>query len=95
MVDLSIQQQNILKWLLGQTRLAEERRPDLLEGGFVWALRCNNKANENSIRASYSRALARLERRGLVVRIKGRKEVRTVRVRLSPTGRRVAERLSG
>lgn len=93
-MSLSVQQRHILQWLLTQACQAEKERPDLLEIGSIWALKCNNKADENSLRASYSRTLARLERRGLVIRIKGHKKTRTVRVALTAEGRRAAEALS-
>jgi hypothetical protein len=93
MLNLSSQQQHILRWILRQTRQAEQSQPELLETGFSWVILVNDKAAENSLRASYCRSLARLDKRGLITRIKGRKKARTSRVQLTSEGRRVAEAL--
>ena len=95
MPPVSAQQLNILRWLLKLTLHAEQHQPELLRRGFPWRLQSKGKALENSQRASYSRALARLSRRGLVVLIKGPEGVRTTRVLLTAEGRRLAEALCG
>ena len=100
---LSSQQQHILKWLINRVRFAEQHHPQLLEVGFdwmpQWKPKCENqaedKALENVWRASLCRSLTRLERRGLITRIKGRKQARTMRVLLTIKGRKVAEAMSG
>jgi hypothetical protein len=93
MSDLSIQQRVILKWLLDCVRFAEKHNPQLLVTGFAWTPQTNDIPRENAWRASLCRTLARLEKRGLITRIKGRKNARTVRVMLTSEGRRVAESL--
>ena len=95
MSNLSLQQQHILRWLLERTRQAELYEPESLAIGFWWALELNDKANENSRRASFCRSRERLEGRGLIRCIRGRKKARTVRVLLTDEGRRVAEAVSG
>jgi hypothetical protein len=82
---LSSQQQAILKWLISRIRHAEQHNPQQLNSGIYWAPRwkpkCNDqsedKAQENAWRASLCRTLVRLEKRGLVSRVKGRKQLRT------------------
>jgi hypothetical protein len=104
MADLSPLQLHILRWLISQVRIAEQQdRGGWFHGDVAWMLtwatqvpdRTEDKALENVWRASVCRSLARLEKRGLVIRIKGRKKARTVEVRFTPEGRRVAEALSG
>jgi hypothetical protein len=80
-----------LKWLIKCVRFAEQHNPSLLETGFAWGINIQDKAGENSRRASLCRALSRLERRGLLIRIRGRKRVRTARVKLTAEGQHVAE----
>ena len=72
-------------------RFAEEHTPNLLEAGLVWQPNTVKGSRENAGRASVSRTLSRLERRGLITRIKGAKSARTLRVNLTNEGRRVAE----
>ena len=94
MSGLSLQQQIILICLLNEVRSAEKSDPQLLESGIEWRLHITDKKYENSMRASYCRSLARLERRGLITRIKGRKKVRTLRVLLTDQGRKIAEAMT-
>ena len=99
MAQLSSMQRRILTWLLGQVRSAERENPQLLESGFFWApmwtasgdAREADKARENVWRAYLCRSLERLERRGLITRIKGRKNARTSRVKFTDKGREVTE----
>ena len=101
MLKLSSLQQYI-KWLISRWRYAERHHPQPLERGIDWmpewepkALdKYDDKRLENVWRASLCRTLARLERRGLVKRNRGRKQARTARVRLTPTGHRVAEAIA-
>lgn len=104
MVNLSPLQRHILRWLIYEVRLAEQQDQwGLFEGDVTWMLSwtaqvanpTEDKSLENVWRASVCRSLARLEKRGLVIRIKGRKKARTLRVRLTDAGRKVAEALSG
>jgi hypothetical protein len=80
---LSSQQVRVLKWLLNCVRFAEQHNRQLLEDGFPWNPKTQDKERENCWRASLCRALARLEKRGLITRIKGRKKARTSRVKLT------------
>jgi hypothetical protein len=104
METLSPLQRHILRWLIGQVRIAEQQdREGWFKGDVAWMLtwvalvadRTEDKALENVWRASVCRSLARLEKRGLVIRIKGPKKARTVGVRFTREGRRVAEALIG
>jgi hypothetical protein len=103
MFDLSAQQQYILEWLINQVRYAEQHDRQSLEAGFWWMPHWTPKTNdqaedhalENVWRASLCRSLARLEKRGLITRIKGRRKARTVRVMLTVEGRKVAESIVG
>ena len=103
MADLSPLQRHILRWLISQVRIAEQQDGALLEEGVAWRVlwirqlqdHTEDKARENVWRASVCRALARLENRGLVTRIRGRKNARTVRVLFTSAGRKVADMLSG
>jgi len=96
---LSEQQKRVLRWLLAVVRNVEDidssAARSLLRDGINWLPSTTDKERENSWRASLCRTLARLEKRGLVIRIKGRKKARTVRVMLTSEGRKVAEALSG
>jgi DNA-binding MarR family transcriptional regulator len=92
--DLSVQQEHILRWLLRLTQEAEQGDSNVLETGFQWGLKIADKRRENGRRASLGRTLRRLEGRGLIIRVKGRKKGRMVRVLLTPKGRRVAENIS-
>ena len=102
MSDLSAQQRHILKWLNSQVRIAEPQGGRLLEAGVPWRVLWNphlkdqseDKARENSYRVTMCHSLARLERRALIMRIKGRKNARTVRVMLTSEGRVVADALA-
>jgi hypothetical protein len=102
MSNLSPLQQSILKWLLSSVRFAEQHNRRLLERGIEWwpkwtpktADKTEDKRLENVWRASLCRSLARLEQRGLLVRIRGRNLARTMRVRLTAEGHRVAEALA-
>jgi len=99
MSNLSAQQRHILKWLVSQVRIAEQQGGRLLEAGVPWRIlwtakaqdHTEDKACENSYRVTMCHSLARLEKRGLITRIRGRKNARTVRVMLTSEGRRVAE----
>ena len=103
MATLSPQQRQIVRWLIFQVRTAEQQDRGLFKGEVAWMLMwttqvpdgIEDKSLENVWRASLCRSLARLEKRGLVIRIKGPKKVRTVRVRFTRKGRKVAEALSG
>src|SRR5688572_30007178 len=94
MSNLSPQQRSILRWLIKCVHFAEQQSRSLLETGFAWGITIKDKACENSRRASLCRSLARLEQRGLVKRISGRKQARTARVRLTPEGHRIAETIA-
>lgn len=102
MSDLSFRQRHILTWLLERVRDAEKHHPELLETGIWWSPQWKpstndalaEKASENAWRASLCRSLARLERRGLIMRLKGRKNARTTRVLLTAEGRKIAESLT-
>ena len=92
MAYVSPMQRHILTWLISQVRLAEQQDQwGMFEGDVAWLPewdtqlgdRGADKALENVWRASMCRSLARLEKRGLITRIKGRKKTRTVRVRLT------------
>jgi len=85
---LSWLQRSILRWLI---EAAEQQNRDLLVTGVQWRLLVDDKEGENAFRSSICRTLARLERRGLIKRIKGRKNKRTVRVLLTESGRALAE----
>ena len=101
MVPLSPLQRQILRWLLSQVRTAEQQDGRSIEGGVAWEVswdtqvqdRTEDKARENVWRSSVCRALARLEKRGLVIRIKERKKARTVEVMFTRPGRKMAEAL--
>jgi hypothetical protein len=103
MADLSPMQRSILKWLVNWVRLVEERDPQSLKFGIAWEPVWTHKnqdkeqdrALENVWRASLCRSLARLEKRGLITRIKGRKNGRTHSVMLTREGRQVAESIDG
>lgn len=103
MSGLSSLQQSILKWLLYQVRSVEQADPKWLKYGIEWRPpwmpqlqdKAQDKALENVFRASLCRSLARLENRGLITRMRGRKNARTVNVMLTAEGRKVAEALSG
>jgi hypothetical protein len=97
MSDLSAQQRHILKWLASQVRIAEQQGGRLLETGVPWRIlwtpkwqdQREDKARENSYRVTICHSLARLERRRLIMRIKGRKNARTVRVMLRARGEKL------
>ena len=92
---LSEQQKRVLRWLLRVVRDLEDRNDraarSLLVEGIVWRPRAGDKESENSWRASLCGTLARMEQRGLITRIRGRKNARTVRVMFTDLGRRVAD----
>lgn len=98
-VQLSAQQRQILSNALKLTRETEQISPSLLKSGIPWNLQWSpqsrdkdiDRSLENVWRASMCRALARLERRGLISRIKGRKKARTTSVLLTDQGRKIAE----
>jgi hypothetical protein len=94
MSNLSPQQRNILKWLINCVRFAEQHNRSLLKTGFTWGINIQDKACENSRRASLCRSLARLEQRGLLIRIRGRKQTRTTRLRLTDEGHCLAEAIT-
>jgi DNA-binding HxlR family transcriptional regulator len=93
-MNLSPQQRQTLSWLLDNTRRIEEIAPDLKNAGIDYRLDVADKSRENCRRASFSRTLSRLEHRGLITRHKGEKGRRTIRVALTPQGRRVAEAIT-
>src|SRR5688572_8126653 len=86
---LSPQQRYILLWLITNVRLVEQADPRWLKDGIDWwhqwtpktADKTVDKSFENVWRASLCRSLARLEQWGLIQRIRGRKQGRTVRLR--------------
>lgn len=102
MSNLSPLQQYILKWLFNRVQSIGHGDRQLLERGIdwmpKWTPRTTNKAEdkrlENVWRASLCRSLARLERRGLIQRIRGRKQARTARVKLTDEGHRMAEAIA-
>ena len=99
MSNLSALQRYILTWLINRLRFAEQHDHQQLERGIYWwpewtpktIDKAEDKRLENVWRASLCRSLARLEHRGLLIRIRGRKQARTARVRLTDEGHRVAE----
>jgi hypothetical protein len=103
MSTLSPMQQSILRWLLKCILIGEQHNRQSANNAFAakpsWTPKTGtkdeSKTRENVWRASVCRALARLEKRGLITRIKSRKKARTVRVRLTAEGRKVAESMSG
>jgi hypothetical protein len=102
MSNLSSLQQSILTWLITRMRYAEQCNRHLLDRGVDWVPewtpktedQTEDKRLENVWRASLCRTLARFERRGLVKRIRGRKQARTARVLLTPVGHRIAHTLA-
>ena len=96
---LSEQQKLVLRWLLAAVRDLESLNSgaarSLLRDGIDWRPRAGDKHRENCWLASLCRTLARLEQRGLITRVRGRKNARTVRVKLTNQGRKLAEMLSG
>jgi hypothetical protein len=95
---LSGQQKLVLRWLLAAVRDLEKidscAARSVLLNGIAWQPRAADKEREACWRASLCRTLARLEQRGLITRVRGRKNLRTVRLKLTDQGRRVAESLS-
>ena len=99
MAYLSPLQRQILKWILSQVRIAKQQNGRFFEAGVAWEVRWDpqvqdrteDKARENVWRSSVCRALARLEKRRLVICIRGRKNARTIRVKLTRLGRKMAE----
>jgi hypothetical protein len=102
MSNLSLLQQYILRWLIARVSTGHDDS-QLLERGIDWFPQWTPKTTnqtedrrlENVWRASLCRSLARLERRGLLTRIRGRKQARTARVRLTDEGHRIAETIAG
>ena len=96
---LSEQQRGVMRWLLRAVQSSENLndidRPILSLGAIEWRPRTVDKEGENCWRASLCRTLARLEKRGLITRIRGPKNARTVAVMFTDVGRKVAEALSG
>ena len=96
---LSEQQKAILRWLLEEVRTLEDMNDCIgrlaLRAGIEWRPRIADKERENCSRASLCRAIERLERRGLIKRVYGPKHRRTIALKLTGEGRRVAEVLSG
>jgi DNA-binding HxlR family transcriptional regulator len=96
---LSEQQKRVLRWLLAAVRDLESVRNaaarSLLREGIDWRPRAGNKERESCWRSSLCRTLARLEQRGLITRIRGPKNARTVRLKFTNQGRKTAEMLSG
>lgn len=76
---LSEQQKLVLRWLLQAVRNLESNGSSAARSvvweGIAWQPRAADKERENCWRASLCRSLSRLERRGLITRIKGRKKV--------------------
>jgi hypothetical protein len=102
MSNLSPLQQYILKWLINRIPAIGHGDRQLLERGILWwpewtpktIDKAEDRRLENVWRASLCRSLARLEQRGLVIRVRGRKRARTARVRLTDEGQRVAEAIA-
>ena len=102
MSNLSPLQRCILQWLLYHVRLVEQEDPRWLKEGIDWCHpwkpmttdKLEDKRLEIVWRASLCRSLARLEKRGLIKRLRGRKQARTISVLLTDEGRKVAEALS-
>jgi DNA-binding MarR family transcriptional regulator len=102
MSNLSSLQQYILTWLINHIPVGRDDR-QLFERGIDWMPewipkttdQTEDRRLENVWRASLCRSLARLERRGLVQCIRGRKQARTARVRLIDEGHRIAETIAG
>jgi len=96
---LSEQQKAILRWLLQKVRTREDRHDSIsrlvLRAGIEWRPRVADKERENCSRASLCRAIERLEKRGLIKRVYGPKHRRTIALKFTGDGRRVAEVLSG
>jgi hypothetical protein len=90
MSNLSPLQQSILKWLLTSVCFAEQHNRQLIERGIDWwpewmpktTDNAEDRRRENVWRASLCRSLARLEQRGLLIRIRDRMKARTARMRL-------------
>jgi hypothetical protein len=86
MSNLSPLQQYILRWIINRVRYAEQHDRQQLERGIYWwpewtprtTDKTEDRRRENVWRASLCRSLARLEQRGLLIRIRGRKQVRMV-----------------
>lgn len=102
MSNLSPLQRRILQWLLYHTCVVEQEDPQWLKYGIdwyhPWTPMTTNKTEDRRLeivwRASLCRSLARLEKRGLIKRLRGRKQARTTSVLLTDEGRKVAEALS-
>jgi hypothetical protein len=102
MSNLSSLQQYILKWLINRVKTIGHGERQLLERGILWwpewtpktTDKTEDKRLENVWRASLCRSLARLEQRGLIIRVRGRKQARTARVRLTAEGHQVAEAIA-
>lgn len=105
--DLSEQQRVVLRWLHRQEYRLETlgspvQRRDLHGFGVPWQDRCAEGGITPVERASDSRALARLERRGLILRQSIRRarqsadepHGRTTHVQLMPAGRIVAKAIA-
>jgi hypothetical protein len=90
--NLSPLQQDILTWMINRARFAEQPDHQSLERGIDWwskwipktTDKLEDRRREDVWRASLCRSLARLEHPGLLIRIRGRKQARTARVRLPP-----------
>lgn len=104
MNGLSEKQHDVLRWLRRQDYRLESlgsplQRRDLHGFGVPWQDRCGDGGITPVERASDSRALARLERRGLILRqniTRVRQSAdephrRTTHVQLTPAGRNVAK----
>jgi DNA-binding MarR family transcriptional regulator len=89
--ELSPQQRQVLRWLLENSRLIEELVPDLTNAPVDYRVSVDDRTSENARRASFSRTMRRLEQRGLISKVKGAANRRTLRVALTSEGRRVAE----
>jgi hypothetical protein len=103
MSNLSPLQQFILRWIINRVRVAAQHDRQLLERGILWwpewtpktSDEIEDRSLENVWRTSLCRSMARLEQRGLITRIRGRKKARTARVRLTDEGLKVAEAIVG
>jgi hypothetical protein len=88
---LSAKQRSMLAWALNYVEAMEARKDDLaldqLENGITW----QPSSKSDAVRAATSRALSRLEGRGLVERIAP--GGRTVAIKLTILGRLVALRM--
>ena len=95
---LSKQQKSILLWLLRAVRILEDRNDATARitrrTGIPWRPQVADKDRESCRRSALCRAIERLEHRGLIQRVYGRKGRRTIALTLTRAGRLVAEALT-